>query len=83
MRKYNLSLVYYPQDNGGFHVVCLESSNCFSCGQTIEEAEANIRDLIEEFLPQKAHRGGEIDEELFRQGLCMKGKLFREIEVEA
>jgi predicted RNase H-like HicB family nuclease len=83
MRKYSLSLVFYPQDAGGFTVICPELTNCFSEGATIEEAEANIRDLIDDFLPQHAHRGGQIDEELFREGLCMSGKLFREIEVEA
>jgi predicted RNase H-like HicB family nuclease len=83
MQKYSLSLIYYPQDNGEFHVVCPELPNCFSCGKTLEDAESNIRELIDEFLPQRAHRGSEIDEEMFREGLCMSGKFFREIEVEA
>jgi predicted RNase H-like HicB family nuclease len=81
--KYNLSLIFYPQDTGGYTVVCPELKACFSEGDTIEEAEENIRELIAEFLPEKTKRGGETDEEMFREGLCMSGKLFREIEVEA
>jgi predicted RNase H-like HicB family nuclease len=83
MRKYNLSLIFYPQDTGGFTVTCPELTNCFTEGDTIEEAEANIRELIDEFLPEQAHRGSDVDEELFREGMCMSGKFFREIEVEA
>ena len=53
---------------------------CFTEGKTIEEATANIYDIIADFLPDEVNKG-EADEELLREGLCMKGKLFQEIEV--
>jgi predicted RNase H-like HicB family nuclease len=77
--KYNLSLIFYPQPEGGFSVVCPEIQGCFTEGDTIEEATANIRELIADFLPDETK--GELDERMFREGSCMKGKRFQEIEV--
>jgi predicted RNase H-like HicB family nuclease len=77
--KYNLSLIFYPQINGGYGVVCPEINGCFTEGETIEEATANIRELIADFLPDEIK--GELDEQMFREGSCMKGKQFQEIEV--
>jgi predicted RNase H-like HicB family nuclease len=81
MKQYNLSLIFYPQRKGGYTVVCPELRACFSDGDTIEEAEANIMELITEFLPEQT---GDSDEskEFFREGLCLKGKLFKDIDVE-
>jgi predicted RNase H-like HicB family nuclease len=81
MRDYNLSLIFYPQDNGGYMVVCPELIACFTEGRTVEEAETNIMELISEDLPERVNRGGADDEEMFRKGACARGKLFREIEV--
>jgi predicted RNase H-like HicB family nuclease len=77
--KYNLSLIFYPQVNGGYGVICPEIQGCFTEGKTIEEATANIRELIADFLPDEIK--GELDEQMFREGSCMKGKQFQEIEV--
>jgi predicted RNase H-like HicB family nuclease len=77
-RKYNLSLIFYPQPEGGYSVVCPEIEGCFTEGETIEEATANIRELIEDFLPDEIK--SELDEQMFREGSCMKGKQFQEIE---
>ena len=79
-REYNLSLIFYPQQEGGYTVICPELRSCFSEGRTIEEATENIRDIIADFLPDEIKKG-EADEELLRNGLCMKGKIFQEIEV--
>jgi predicted RNase H-like HicB family nuclease len=79
--KYSLSIIVYPRDNGGYHVTCPELKNCYTCGTTIEEAEANIRGLIAECLPEEISKSA-IDEETFREGLCRRGKMFREIEAE-
>ena len=79
-RKYNLSLVFYPQPDGQYHVECPELENCFSCGVTKEEARARIYELIAEDLPIRVDWGGVEDEEMFRKGLCMKGKTFEEAE---
>ena len=79
-RKYNLSLVFYPQPDGQYHVECPELENCFSCGATKEEARISIYELIAEDLPRRANWGDVEDEEMFREGLCMKGKTFEEAE---
>ena len=80
--KYTLSLVFYPQPDGQYHVECPELENCFSCGATKEEARTRIYELIAEDLPQRVNWGGVEDEEMFREGLCMKGKTFEEAEFE-
>lgn len=81
MKKYNLSLVFFPQDSGGYTVVCPELHGCLSDGASYDEAEKNIKELIPFFL----ERALEDDEgcELFAPGLTLPGKVFREIEVEA
>ena len=78
--EYNLSLIFYPQKRGGFTVICPELPFCVSEGENLDEATANIYDVIADFLPDEIAKS-EADEELLRVGLCMKGKLFREIEV--
>ena len=79
-REYNLSLIFYPQRRGGYTVICPELEACFTEGETIEEATANIRDVISDFLPDEINVS-EADEELLREGLCMEGKIFQEIKV--
>ncbi|GHV53476.1 hypothetical protein FACS1894216_11530 [Synergistales bacterium] len=79
--KYNLSLIFYPQDNGAYTVVCPELVGAITEGGTIEEAEKNIMDVIADFLPDRIGKS-ERSENCFREGLCMKRKLFREIEAE-
>ncbi|GHV54097.1 hypothetical protein FACS1894216_13420 [Synergistales bacterium] len=79
-RKYNISLVFFPQSDGGYCVSCPEIPGCFSDGDTVDEAERNIRELIPEFLADEIKN--EINEEFFREGHCLPGKLFREIEYE-
>ena len=79
-REYNLSLIFYPQQDGGYTVICPELRSCFTEGKTIKEATENIYDIIADFLPDEISKG-KADEELLRNGLCMKGKLFQEVEV--
>ena len=77
-REYNLSLIFYPQQEGGYTVICPELRSCVTEGRTIEEATANINDIIIDFLPDRIK--GEINEEFFREGLCMEGKIFQEVK---
>ena len=77
--EYNLSLIFYPQQEGGYTVICPEIRGCITEGKTIDEATANIRDIIADFLPEKIEN--EINEEVFREGLCMEGKIFQEVKV--
>jgi predicted RNase H-like HicB family nuclease len=79
MRDYSLSVIFYPQNNGSFMAVCPELPSCFTEGGTVEEAEAHMLDLIAEDLPERVNRSGAEDEEMFRAGVCMPGKIFREI----
>ena len=78
-REYNLSLIFYPQLEGGYTVICPELRSCYTEGRTIEEATTNIKDLIAEFLPERISVS-EVDEELLREGLCMEGKIFQEMK---
>jgi len=77
--EYNLSLIFYPQQEGGYTVICPELEACFTEGKTIEEATTNISNIIADFLPDEIK--SEINEEVFREGLCMEGKIFQEIKV--
>ena len=77
--KYNLSMVFYPQPDGQYHVTCPEIPNCYTCGDTMEEARENIYALISDLLHEAAAK---VDSEMFREGLCMKGKTFEEAEFE-
>jgi predicted RNase H-like HicB family nuclease len=79
-RTYNLSLIFYPQPDGRFGVTCSELQGCFSEGDTLKEAEASIRELIAELMPEQIGQSDE-SREFFREGLGMKGKKFAEIEV--
>ncbi len=79
-QKYNLSLVFLPQDNGSYTVLCPELSECFSEGHTVEEAQENIMDLIPFYLNKAIE---DDDDDIFRSGLTARGKIFREIELEA
>ena len=77
---YNMSLIFYPQRDGSYTVICPELPFCISEGETVEEATTNIYDIIADFLPEKINASAE-DEEALRVGLCMKGKLYQEVEV--
>ena len=79
-REYNLSLIFYPQKRGGYTVICPELPFCISEGESLDEATANIYDVIADLLPGEISKS-KADEELLRIGLCMKGKLFQEVEV--
>jgi predicted RNase H-like HicB family nuclease len=79
-RYYNLSLIFYPQSDGGYTVICPELQGCITEGATIEEATANIRRVIADFLPEDINASAE-DEEALRLGLCMEGKMYQELKV--
>jgi predicted RNase H-like HicB family nuclease len=77
---YNLSLIFYPQREGRFTVICPELPGCITEGDTLDEATSNIYDVVADFLPEKINASAE-DEEALREGLCVQGKLFREVNV--
>ncbi|MDR1481544.1 MAG: type II toxin-antitoxin system HicB family antitoxin [Synergistaceae bacterium] len=79
-RSYILSLIFYPQKNGGYTVICPELHGAITEGDTIDEAAENIRNIIADFLPERVSASPE-DEETMRDGLCMRGKMFQELEI--
>jgi predicted RNase H-like HicB family nuclease len=79
-RSYNLSLIFYPQKSGGFTVICPELPGAISEGLTLDEAKESIYNVIADFFPDRVNASPE-DEEAVREGLCMKGKLFQELEI--
>jgi predicted RNase H-like HicB family nuclease len=78
--RYNMSLLFYPQPDGQYHVTCPDLPNCFTCGATMDEARERIYELISEILPEQIN-AGKPDEEALRLGLCVEGKLYQEIKV--
>lgn len=80
MCKYNLSLVFLPQDTGGYTVLCPEV-DCVSEGETYDEAERNIMELLPIFLRKALENDEGCD--TFEGGLAQPGKIFREVCVEA
>jgi len=78
-KNYNFSLVFYPQTNGGFTVICPELEGCVTDGPTLDEAMDNARELIAELLPDEIRTP--LSEESLREGLAMEGKLYQEVRV--
>lgn len=50
-------VVLLPQDEGGYFVQCPTLPGCYSQGESVEEALANIREAIELVLEDMASRG--------------------------
>ena len=46
-----------PDEDGGYVVVCPSLQGCYSQGETVEEALANIREAIELCLEDLRERG--------------------------
>jgi predicted RNase H-like HicB family nuclease len=74
---YYFSLIFYPQTNGAYTVICPELPGCVTEGDTIDEAMENIKEVIANFLPDEINTP--INEETLRIGLCMEGKLYQEV----
>ena len=58
-RILNFPVILQPDETGGFVAICPLLPGCFSQGETIEEALANIREAIELCLEEMAMRGEE------------------------
>ncbi|MDR3331877.1 MAG: type II toxin-antitoxin system HicB family antitoxin [Synergistaceae bacterium] len=75
---YNFSLIFYPQTNGAYTVICPELPGCVTEGDTVDEAMESARELIADLLPDQISR--EVNEETLREGLCMEGKFYHEVK---
>jgi predicted RNase H-like HicB family nuclease len=59
-RVLNFPVILEPDETGGFVMICPLIPGCFSQGETVEEALANIREAIQLCLEEMAMRGEEI-----------------------
>jgi len=75
VQKATFSVVFYPQKEGGYTVICPELPACVSEGDTYEQALANIKDLIKDLLSQRD------DQAEFIEALATTGKIFTEVEI--
>jgi antitoxin HicB len=57
-RPWTLKVFLEPDEDGGYVVVCPTLQGCYSQGDTVEEARANIREAIELCL-EDLHENGE------------------------
>ncbi len=57
MATLDFKVLLEPDDTGGYVVVCPSLPGCYSQGDTVEEALANIREAIELCLEDLQERG--------------------------
>lgn len=76
-KKAKLSIIFYPQEGGGYTVRCPELQGCISEGDTMEEAYKNILEAIELCLEDEG-----MNKDMFLKGLAVDGKMYREVEIE-
>lgn len=46
MKVYDFKVILEPAEGGGYVVLCPSLSGCYSQGETVDEALANIREAI-------------------------------------
>ena len=76
MKKFNISAVLYPQENGGYTVISPELRGCVTDGRTLDEARDNFKEAAALML-------SDIQEENPLEGLDLPGRIYMEVEVEA
>ena len=57
MGVFDFKVFLEPDEDGGYVVVCPSLQGCYSQGETVEEAMANIREAIELCLEDLQERG--------------------------
>jgi len=60
VRVYDFKVILEPDETGGYVVTCPSLAGCYSQGDTVEEALANIKEAIELCLENMRARGEEI-----------------------
>ena len=60
MKVYDFKVILEPDEESGYVVTCPSLSGCYSQGEAIDEALANIREAIELCLEDLNERGEEI-----------------------
>ena len=57
MRTLDFKVLLEPDEDGGYVVTCPSLTGCYSQGETVEEALANIREAIELCLEELQDQG--------------------------
>ena len=60
MKAYDYKVILEPDETGGYVVSCPSLPGCYSQGETVEEALANIKEAIELCLEDLRARNEEI-----------------------
>ena len=60
MKVYDFKVILEPEEESGYVVTCPSLLGCYSQGEAIDEALANIREAIELCLEDLNERGEEI-----------------------
>jgi predicted RNase H-like HicB family nuclease len=67
MKTYSFSIIFEPEDEGGFSVHCPALPGCVSQGESYEEALTNIRESIKGYVKSLTHDGLPVPEETVSQ----------------
>lgn len=57
MRIYDFKVMLEPDETGGYVAVCPALAGCYSQGETVEQAMANIKEAVELCLEDMRARG--------------------------
>jgi predicted RNase H-like HicB family nuclease len=60
VKVYDFKVILEPDETGGYVVTCHSLAGCYSQGDTVEEALANIREAIELCLEDMREQGEQI-----------------------
>ncbi len=60
MKVYDFKVILEPDETGGYVVTCPSLPGCYSQGDTVEEALANIKEAIELCLEDMRAQGEEV-----------------------
>lgn len=60
MKVYDFKVILEPDETGGYVVTCPSLTGCYSQGDTVEEALANIKEAIQLCLEDMQAHGEEI-----------------------
>jgi antitoxin HicB len=60
MKAYDFKVILEPDETGGYVATCPSLAGCYSQGDTVGEALANIREAIELCLEDMRDQGGQI-----------------------
>ncbi|HWL95426.1 MAG TPA: type II toxin-antitoxin system HicB family antitoxin [Phycisphaerae bacterium] len=63
MQKYQYTVIFEKEADGGFHAFCPALKGCHSQGDTLDEAMDNIREAAEAYLESMESHGEPIPQE--------------------